>query len=56
MIWEKEASNYLHAFVASSATRDASVSSFMYNLQNICGFFFKKKKVSKASLQWSAAQ
>lgn len=43
MIWEKEAFNYLHAFVASSATCDASVSSFMYNLQIICVFFKKKK-------------
>lgn len=64
MIWEEVAFNYLCAFVASSATRDVSVSSFKYNLQIICvcfwfgfficGLFFFK--VSKASLEWSAAQ
>ena len=40
-LWEKEAFNYLHAFVASSAAHDASVSSFMYNLQVIYIFFLK---------------
>lgn len=40
MTWEKEAFNYLRAFVASTATCDVLVSSFMHNLQIICVFFF----------------
>lgn len=38
-IGEKETFNYPRAFDASSGARDASVSSFVYSLQVICGVF-----------------